>query len=181
MLILIATSPFGSGVGGDAIGSLGEFFKVIEIVKTNMVMLRQATATIIEVNDRLRLTSTEAQEREEGQSLQPTVDNGNKCAKRVRGLLKDLNREVQGMEDEKSAPTSDIRIRKNLVQTLTRKFVDDLKEYQNIQSQVKELKKKRAVKRVQQVKPNISDEEVEAVIASGQSEELLKQEILQVC
>jgi hypothetical protein len=63
--------------------------------------------------------------------------------------LKELNKELK--QSESTLPQSELRIRKNLVQTLTKKYIDVLKEYQNIQNKAREVKKKRAVKRVQQV------------------------------
>lgn len=159
---------------------MGEFFKLVEIVKKNIVAIRDATKTIIDMNQELQLSTTESQEEAASQGLQQIITSGNKNAKTAQGLLKELNTEVKNMEDAKSIPQSELRIRKNLVQTLTKKYIDVLKEYQNVQSKAKEVKKKRAVKRVQQVKPDASDEEIQAIIETGSAGELMKQAILQV-
>lgn len=170
------------GVGGEIKGSMPEFFKVVEIVKKNIVAIRDTTKTIIEINQELVLATTELSEENASQGLQQLIQTGNKCAKIAQGLLKDLNQDVKSIEeagDTKATPLSELRIRKNLVQTLTKKYIDVLKEYQNVQNKSKEVKKKRAVKRVQLVKPDATSEEINAVIQSGGASDLMKHAILQ--
>lgn len=167
------------GVGGAEQGSMQEFFRIVEIVKKNIVAIRDCTKTIVEINQELVLATTEEKEDIASQGLQQFIQTGNKNAKTAQGLLKDLNKEVKDLEDAKGGPSPELRIRKNLVQTLTKKYIDVLKEYQNVQNKSKEVKKKRAVKRVQQVKPDATVDEIEAVIQSGGAGEIMKQAILQ--
>ena len=65
------------------------------------------------------------------------------------------------------AKASELRIRKNLVNTLTRKFVDVMKEYQNAQQQYKTDIRKKVKRQVHIVKPDASTEEIDAVLKSG--------------
>ncbi len=167
------------GVGGAAQGSMQEFFRIVEIIKKNIVVIRDATRNIVEINQELVLATTEEKEESASQGLQQLIQTGNKNAKTAQSLLKDLNKEVKDAEETKG-PLPELRIRKNLVQTLTKKYIDVLKEYQNVQNKSKEVKKKRAVKRVQQVKPDATVEEIDAVIQSGGAGEIMKQAILQV-
>ena len=47
------------------------------------------------------------------------------------------------MKDKKETKVAELRVRENLVNTLTRKFVDVMKEYQNAQQKYKtDIKKK---------------------------------------
>lgn len=62
---------------------------------------------------------------------------------------------------------SELRIRKNLVSTLTRKFVDVMKEYQNAQQKYKTDIRKKVKRQVHIVKPDASTEEIDAVLKSG--------------
>ena len=156
------------------------FFESVEIVKKNIVSIRDATKGIIEINQELVLSTTEEKEESASQGLQQLIQSGNKNAKTAQGLLKELNKQVKDLEEAKGPPSPELRIRKNLVQTLTKKYIDVLKEYQNVQNKSKEVKKKRAVKRVQQVKPDATAEEIDAVIQSGGAGEIMKQAILQV-
>jgi t-SNARE complex subunit (syntaxin) len=140
-----------------------EFFKIVEIVKKSIVLIRDTTKEIIEINQKLVLATTESQEDSASEGLQLLITNGNKNARTAQGLLKDLNKEVTEVEQKNLIAPSELRIRKNLVQTLTKKYIDVLKEYQNVQNKSKEMKKKRAVKRVQQVKPDATPEEIEVL------------------
>jgi t-SNARE complex subunit (syntaxin) len=63
--------------------------------------------------------------------------------------------------------------------TLTRKFVDEMKLYQQAQQQYKTDIKKKVKRQVQVVKPNATDEEIEEVMKSeGGRDALYKQRIL---
>ena len=65
--------------------------------------------------------------------------------------------------------------------TLTRKFVEVMKEYQNVQTKYKTDIKKKVKRQVQIVKPDATVEEIDAVFkAGGGSGEVLKTAILTV-
>lgn len=84
-------------------------------------------------------------------------------------------------EENKNKPTPEIRIRDNLVNTLTRKFVEVMKEYQNVQTKYKTDIKKKVKRQVQIVKPDATTEEIDAVFKSGGgSADVLKTAILTV-
>jgi len=71
------------------------------------------------------------------------------------------------------------RIRENLCNTLTRKFIDEMKLYQNAQQKYKNDIKKKVKRQVQIVQPDATDEEIDAVIRSeGGREALYKEKIL---
>jgi t-SNARE complex subunit (syntaxin) len=168
----------GDGVDGTEKGSMEEFFKIIEIVKKNIVNIDNSKTQVDEINQKLELSTTEEEETQAGEGLQKVIISGNKSAKNAQALLKDLNREVQQSEQSHIKP-SELKIRKNLIQTLTKKYIDVLKIYQDSQNKFKEIKKKRAVKRIKQVKPDATPEEIEAVLQSGGATNFAKQTILQ--
>ena len=126
-----------------ALAALEEFYKIVDIVKKNISVIRDATKQIIEINQKLVLSTTESQEDEASGGLQQIITTGNKNAKTAQALLKDLNREVQENEKNKNVSPSELKIRKNLIQTLTKKYIDFLKEYQDVQNKSKEVKKKK--------------------------------------
>lgn len=90
-----------------------------------------------------------------------------------------LEEETQTKANETQA--SELRIRKNLLSTLTRKFVDVMKEYQNAQQEYKTDIRKKVKRHVQIVKPGATTEEIDAVMKSGTgSGGVLKTAILNV-
>jgi len=169
----------GDGVGGTSKGSMEEFFKIVEIVKKSIVVIRESAKEIIDINQRVLLATTDKEEEKSSEQLQEIIKSGNKNARSAQVLLKDLNKEVQENESSNSLPQSELRIRKNLIQTLTKKYIDVLKEYQDAQNKAKEEKKMRAKKRILQVKPDATTEEIDAMLVSGGADALLKQQILQ--
>ena len=71
------------------------------------------------------------------------------------------------------------RIRENLCNTLTRKFIDEMKLYQNAQQKYKSDIKKKVTRQVQIVKPDATDEDVDMVMRSeGGREALYRESIL---
>lgn len=71
------------------------------------------------------------------------------------------------------------RVRENMVTTLTRKFVDEMKIYQQAQQQYKTDLKSKVKRQVLVVKPDATDEEVDAVMKSeGGRDALYKERIL---
>jgi t-SNARE complex subunit (syntaxin) len=71
------------------------------------------------------------------------------------------------------------RVRENMNTTLTKKFVDEMKIYQQTQQQYKTDIKKKVKRQVQVVKPDATDDDVDKVMRSeGGKDALLKQSIL---
>ena len=74
---------------------------------------------------------------------------------------------------------SELRIRVNLCSTLTRKFVDEMRNYQKAQQQYKSDIKNKVKRQVQIVRPSATDEEIETVMKSeGGKDQLYKDKIL---
>jgi t-SNARE complex subunit (syntaxin) len=70
-------------------------------------------------------------------------------------------------------------VRENLCNTLTRKFIDEMKAYQAAQQKYKTDIKKKVKRQVQIVKPDATDEEIDQVLRSeGGRDALYKESIL---
>jgi t-SNARE complex subunit (syntaxin) len=71
------------------------------------------------------------------------------------------------------------RVRDNLCNTLTREFIDEVRNYQNAQQQYKTDIQKKIKRQVLIVKPDATDEEVDAIIKSeGGRDALYEEQIL---
>ena len=71
------------------------------------------------------------------------------------------------------------RVRDNLCNTLTRKFIDEMKAYQSAQQKYKTDIKKKVARQVQIVKPDATDEDIDAVMRSeGGRDALYRERIL---
>jgi t-SNARE complex subunit (syntaxin) len=72
-----------------------------------------------------------------------------------------------------------LSVRENLCNTLTRKFIDEMKAYQNAQQKYKTDIKKKVARQVQIVKPDATDEDIDAVMRSeGGRDALYREQIL---
>jgi polyhydroxyalkanoate synthesis regulator phasin len=124
-MVLIANEK---GVGGAPKGSLEEFYNIINIVKQNIKTVSDSTESLRNINQALLISTTEESEISESKEIDKLVSQGNKSAKIAQSLLKDLNKECKTIEEDiKNNMSSDLRIRKNLVQTLTIRYMDELR------------------------------------------------------
>lgn len=156
-----------------------DFFQTVEIVKQNIVGIRNSSRRIGEINQQVVLATTSDKETELSAELTPTINDTNKKASITKNILQRLKEETDSLK--KTAKANDIRIRENLTTTLTRKFVDVMKEYQNAQTKYKQDIKKKVKRQVQIVKPDATTEEIDTVLKSGGgSGEVFKTAILKV-
>lgn len=157
-----------------------EFFNDVEIVKKNINFIKDATKRVSEINQQVVLATTNDREADVSASLGPTIADTNKRAQIAKTLLQRLREDTERMKSQ-TKKQSEIRIRENLVNTLTRKFVDVMKEYQSVQTKYKMDIKKKVKRQVQIVKPDATSEEIDAVLKSGNgADQVFKEAILKV-
>lgn len=156
----------GNGKSGDF---MQEFFGDVEIVKANILVIKEATRKISEINQNVQQATTVDREQEFSHELEPLVKATNKKATIAKQLLQRLREDTERLKTSGNAQkqTPEIRIRENLANTLTRKFVDVMKEYQNAQTKYKTDIKKKVKRQVQIVKQDATSEEIDAVFKSG--------------
>ncbi|MCP4747916.1 MAG: hypothetical protein GY874_17530, partial [Desulfobacteraceae bacterium] len=143
----------GAGGGGSsnnndtAVGDGGQpehmkqFFQEVEDIKSDISAVTSATEQIISLKDRAVLATSETEESQISETIKTLVTTTNGRAKKCKnllGLLKEENSNMKKETDEtKKIKQADLRIRENLVNTLLRKFIDEMKRYQNSQQQYK--------------------------------------------
>jgi t-SNARE complex subunit (syntaxin) len=172
------SSSSGGGGGEQVNAQMSQFFGDVEIVKTNINAIKDATRSISEINQQVVLATSNEREAELSAELTPLIQVNNKKANVAKQLLQRLREDTERMKTSSTGKQSDIRIRENLVSTLTRKFVDVMKDYQNIQTKYKTDIKKKVKRQVQIVKPDATNEEVEAVLKSGGGADQVFQEAI---
>ncbi len=146
-----------------------DFFSDVEIVKANIVIIKEATRKIADINQNVLQATTMDKEQDFSSELEPLVKSTNKKATIAKQLLQRLREDTERLKSTNSnaKQTPEIRIRENLANTLTRKFVDVMKDYQNAQTKYKTDIKKKVKRQVQIVKPDATTEEIDAVFKSG--------------
>ncbi|KAL7569068.1 hypothetical protein ACA910_016911 [Epithemia clementina (nom. ined.)] len=155
------------------------FFREVESIKEDIEAVKKATRSIADINEAALQATTTDEENELSRKLRPLVDQTNKRAKRTKTLLGLLKEETKKLQDENSIKQSDLRIRDNLLNTLTRKFIDEMKAYQGAQQKYKTDIKKKVTRQVQIVKPDATEEEIDEVMRSeGGRDSLYRERIL---
>lgn len=155
------------------------FFRDVDSIKADIDAVKEAARRIGEINEDAILATTTDRENELSRELRPLVDETNKRAKRTKNLLALLKEENAKLKKEGDVKSSDMRIRENLCNTLTRKFIDEMKVYQSAQQKYKTDIKKKVTRQVQIVKPDATNEDVDMVMRSeGGRDALYKEQIL---
>lgn len=149
---------------------VGEIKKIMSTIRYN---IRQ-----IEQNHGECLTAISAeQSRESSSRLENLMKETNGAASQVRNKLKTLDLENKDFA-KRNEGASEARIRSNMHGTLTRKFVDLMAEYQEIQTKYKNKYRERGERQYRVVNPNATREEIDAALA-GDQQEIFTQHILQ--
>lgn len=156
-----------------------QFFNDVEAIKEDISSVTAATEQIATLKDKAVLATSEQEETQISESIRTLVESTNGRAKTCKNLLGLLKQENTNLSQKKEITSTDLRVRENLVNTLLRKFIDEMKRYQNAQQQYKTDIKKKVTRQIQIIKPDATDEEVDEIMKSeGGREGLLQQQIL---
>ncbi|GMI20612.1 hypothetical protein TeGR_g14508, partial [Tetraparma gracilis] len=151
----------------------------VDLIKSDIATIRNATHKIEEIKEEAIMATTSEKERELSLKLQPLIMDTNKRAKHAKALLSAVKDDNEKHKKEGTLKPSELRIRMNLCSTLTRKFIDEMKNYQKAQQSYKNDIKNKVQRQVKIVKPDATPEEVDAVIKSeGGRDQLYKEKIL---
>lgn len=168
--------PINQGAGSEF---LVDFFTDVEKVKKNVNIVKQVIKRVSEIQQQVVFATSNDKEAELSAELKPLTEETNKRANTTKQILQNLKMETEKMKQTAGAKQSEIRIRENLVNTLTRKFIDVMKEYQSVQTKYKTEIKKKVKRHVQIVKSDASSEEIDAIIRTGGADKVFKEAILQ--
>merc|ERR1719399_1321764 len=102
----------------------------------------------------------------------------NATATQVRNKLKAMDAENKDFA-RRNEGASEARIRANMHGTLTRKFVDLMAEYQEIQTKYKNKYRERVKRQYRIVKPHATKEEIDDAFSGDAQPEIFTQQILQ--
>jgi t-SNARE complex subunit (syntaxin) len=101
--------------------------------------------------------------------IEDLTDSTNALATRVRNKLTSLDQDLKAMlqRDSSAAQQSDYKIRRNMHATLTKKFMDQMQDYQEAQSKYKRNVEETVKRQFRIVKPDASEAEVAEVLENG--------------
>ena len=156
-----------------------QFFDDVEAIKIDISAVADATKQITTLKDKAVLATNETEEANISNSIRTLVEGTNGRARKCNNLLGLLKEENSNLKKKEKANPTDLRVRDNLVNTLLRKFIDEMKRYQNAQQQYKTDVKKKVTRQVQMIKPDATDQDVDQIMRSeGGREAFYQQQIL---
>ena len=174
------TASNDGGGGGGQPAHMEQFYQDVENIQSDISAVTSATEQITTLKDKAVLATSETEESQISDTIKTLVTNTNGRAKKCKnmlGLLKEENSNLK--KDPSQCKPTDLRVRENLVNTLLRKFIDEMKRYQNSQQQYKTDVKKKVTRQVQMIKPDATDQDVDEIMRSeGGREALYQQQIL---
>jgi len=155
------------------------FFKEVDGINADIKAVSQASKDIAIINEKSMRATTTAEEKALSKQLGPLISTTNKRAKRTKVLLGLLKEETGKLKAEAKLNASDVRVRENMNTTLTKKFIDEMKIYQQAQHKYKTDINDKVKRQVRVVKPDATDEEINDVMRSeGGRDALYKKKIL---
>jgi len=175
----MGTSFAPRGTGSPPGGSfMTDFFAEIGKIKATMAVIKQ-NIRLIEQHHGLCLTAISVEQgKASHEKLEQLMDATNAAATDVRNKLKAMdvaNKELMRTD----SGSSEARIRNYQHGTLTRKFVDLMAEYQEVQNTYKNKYRERVERQYKIVKPEATQEEIEQVLEGDAQQEIFTQQILQ--
>jgi len=158
---------------------MSTFFSEVDVINADIKAVAQASKDIGIINEQSMRTTTTAEEQKLSKKLGPLIDATNKRAKNTKTMLGLLKEETEKFNTNGELNASNVRVRENMNTTLTKKFIDEMKIYQQAQQKYKTDIKNKVKRQVQVVKPDATDEEIDDVMKSeGGRDALYKKSIL---
>jgi len=163
----------GTGVQAGAEEFMKEFFEDVNSIKQGMAVIRKNIRSIEETYEQALLAVGIEQGSKSSEELERLIDETNLTATDVRNKLKEMDADNKQIEDAKG--TAEYRIRTNMHGTLTRKFLDLMAEYQEVQTKFKNKFRERVERQYKIVKPDATQQEIEEALEGGNTQIFAKE------
>lgn len=152
--------------GGEATGEdaqyMTDFFEDVGQIKAWMSSIRKNIGAIEEVYGHFITAVTSDQTKESSAELDVLIDETNDLTHKVRDALQEMQ-----AENAKSSGSSEARIRNNMHNTLTVKFLDLVTSYQEAQRKYKDKHNEKVRRQIKIVNPDATEEMIQQAIESG--------------
>eukprot|EP00741_Cyanophora_paradoxa_P008756 tig00000140_g8477.t1 len=161
----------GSGGGEQGEGFMSDFFEDVGKIKATMSKIRKNMEEVSEKQSKALTAISTEQKEKIGKQLEEIVDATSEMFHDIGAKLKALNDENK-KKSKSEGMTSETRIRTNMHGTLTRKYLDLLREFEEMQSKYKNKIRETVARQVKIVNPNASQEEIEKAVEEGDSAQI---------
>jgi len=145
-----------------------EYFEEVNSIQEGMATIRRNLLSIEEKYGQSLVTMDMEQGAKSSEELERLIDSTNLTAQDIRNKLKQLD-ESSKKNKGKGGPAQ-AKIRSNMQGALTKKFLDLMQEYQELQTKYKNKFRERVATQYKMVKPDATGEEIDEAIESGDTQ-----------
>mmetsp|Transcript_79543 Transcript_79543/g.116604 ORF Transcript_79543/g.116604 Transcript_79543/m.116604 type:complete len:345 (-) Transcript_79543:132-1166(-) len=147
---------------------MAEFFERVRQCKDTMVPIRKNINLIKELHTKIITEVSQTKSKEYSNKLDELLTQTSRQARGIKDELKALEDENSVYEERFGRQSAEFKIHLNMHGSVTKKFIELMREYEATQGKYKALLKQRVARQVKVANPNATDAEVaEAVEAGG--------------
>jgi len=172
-----ATGP-DAGAGGEGEEFMSDFFQDVGAIKSSMTSIRRNIKSIEEKYVASLNSISVDQGNKASTELQELIEETNRTSQEVRSRLENLKVNNEAYSRSKGCTPTELRIRTNMLGTLSQKFVELMQEYQEVQTNYKNKYKEKVERQYKIAKPDATAEEIETAMDSGDSSKIFANQIL---
>mmetsp|Transcript_17481 Transcript_17481/g.43994 ORF Transcript_17481/g.43994 Transcript_17481/m.43994 type:complete len:313 (-) Transcript_17481:192-1130(-) len=156
-----------------------DFFKKVAVVKKDMETIKRNMATMDKKHGAALTAVSSSASNKRQEELDGLIDSTNTLVKGVKDKLQEMDKEgKEYAAKNKGKADSEMRIRQNLHSTLSRKFVNQVQEYQEMQTRYKGKYRDRVGRQLKVVKPDATQAEIDDILTSGGDQSIFTQQLL---
>jgi t-SNARE complex subunit (syntaxin) len=177
--VAIVGSDVESGnIGDGGANFMQDFFGQVAGVKKQMEMVNTNIRELEEMQNKAITDVYGGQEFKQG--IEEKSDDTNLLCQQVRTALKNMDADLKGkvQYDPSIEQSSDFKIRKNMLATLTKKFTDTMGRYQDCQAKYKERCQATVERQYRIVKPDATQAEIDQVMEGGGGDSIFTEHML---
>ena len=177
----ISSAAAGSSSSATAAGPviMQDFFAEVQEIKQSMELMRNNVRLMEESHSENLTAMSTDQSRRWSNQLEELTQATNRIVAQVRDRLKELdeaNKEHAARYKSTTEGATESRIRTNMHGSLTRKFVELMADYQDLQTRYKTKYRERMERQYRIINPTATKEEVQVVVENPQAD-LFSQQI----
>mmetsp|Transcript_26805 Transcript_26805/g.42964 ORF Transcript_26805/g.42964 Transcript_26805/m.42964 type:complete len:307 (+) Transcript_26805:252-1172(+) len=168
----------GEGGGGKSRSPfMKEFFAKVEQIKRNMDQIKKNMVQLEKKHGTALTAVSSTKSNKQQEEIEDMMDQTTTLIKAVKESLKELDTEAKAHR-KKSKGDAEDRTRQNMYNTLVKKFISLVQEYQEMQNNFKNKYRDRVGRQLKVVKPDATLDEIEELIDSGGDKNIFTQQML---
>lgn len=157
---------------------LRTFLNDTESVQGNIAQIKQATQDIENMTHEIKTSTSTQEDEKKSTEIQDIIGKTNKTALLTKKLLKALTDQTEEKNSQGTIQGAELRIRQTMLNTILRKFQAVVTKYQQIQEIYKRDVKSKLTRQIKIAKPDITDEQVVALMQSGGASDFMSSAIM---